>query len=916
MKGLKIKEIKTEWISSERRSERTGAGFCPVLDMKKPHISWVLESDRDCTGQSAYQIVVSHTDEGLQVEDWDSGRACSGQSHDIIYGGNGLQSFTEYEVRVKVWDNYGRSVERSMRFETGCMDPAGWKINFMVPVQEKVRPDENWKQELEKDPDSSRDLTPCLYLRKEFCLEKSVRKARAYLSAHGIYNLWIDGIKISDVEYAPGFTAYEKYLEYQAYDVTKCLAGGTHTIGIMLADGWFTGHIGVAGMNCQYGTEKAVFAEIHITYEDGTAEIISGDKGYVSGTGALCYSDLFIGEKYDAEKEPQDWGLPGFSAAGWEQVKEVPVKGEILRAAYGDPVRVKRIIPAVNVFHTPKGELVVDFGQVLAGRICVTFRDTVPGQQIVMRHSEVLDDQGNYYHNIVGNYKDQRDVYICKGGEKESYTPYFTFHGFRYVKIEGYSCDALPDDIQAQVIYSDMEDTGSFTCSDERLNQLMSNIKWSQYGNMLSIPTDCPQRERAGWTGDAQIFSETAALNMDVSAFFKRWMKNIRLEQIEDGQIPVVVPYHKSYRPENLGIDGKDSAAGWGDVILMLPWNMYMAYGDITWLTENYDAMVKWVEYVRQEAENGLQERYIGADEEILRRQKYLWNTGFNFGDWLVPSLSTPEQDGSANTLACMERTKDEIATCYYANSAKLLSRIAAVLGRKEDEKKYQSLFENIRSAYIVEYVKEDGRLISDMQGTYVIALAFDMLPEKLRPMAARHLKRLIDENQGCLDTGFLSVNYLLDTLCDTGMLQEAYQILYQEKAPSWLYAVKRGATTVWEAWNAIGEDGIPVACSFNHYAFGCVGSFLYRRIGGLQILEPGYRSFRVCPDFSCGLAQAEVIYKSVYGEIVISWQQTEEGYEVQVKVPVNTKAEIKLPEKKEFVGSGTYFYKVKGERK
>lgn len=913
MGHLKIKELKIEWISSNRRQERTGAVYCPVLDIKNPGISWILESEERNTLQTAYQICVSHREDACETEDWDSGWISSDQSHDIIYAGRELVSFTEYRLNVRVRDNHGGSAEKNMGFETGCMDPADWDMKLMVPEQDEPLEDTGFVQQLEEEPDSSKELTPCLYLRKRIEVKKAVKKARAYMTAQGIYHFLIDGEKILDVEYAPGFTAYDKYLEYQAYDVTACLTKGNHALGIILADGWYLGHIGVAGMNCQYGKRKAVCMELHVVYEDGTKEILHGDEEFVSSAGGLEYSDLFVGEGFDALKEPEGWAETEYPAEGWIPVKTEAFHTEILRAAYGDPVRAVRTLPAAQLLHTPKNELVVDFGQVLAGRAVFTFRNTKRGQKIVLRHTEVLDSEGNYYHNIVGNFKDQRDVYVCKGGEVEEYAPRFTFHGFRYVRIEGYDSDSLLQDARAQAMYSDMEDTGSFSCSDERLNQLMHNIVWSQYGNMLSVPTDCPQRERAGWTGDAQIFCETAALNMDVSAFFKRWMQNMRLEQTPDGQIPVVIPYHRSYRPENLGIDGKDSAAGWGDAVTVLPWNMYLAYGDVRWLSQNYDAMTRWLRYVKKEAEEGLQERYQDADEKTLARQKFLWNTGFNFGDWLVPSLSNPDAEGNVNTMACMERTKDEIATCYFAYSAKLLSKIAGILGKEQDAETYHQLFLNIRKAYQEEYVKEDGRLISDMQGTYIIALAFDMLPDEVRGSAAVRLKELIDENNGCLDTGFLSVNYILDTLCAEGMPETAYQILYQEKTPSWLYEVKKGATTVWEAWNAIGEDNMPVACSMNHYAFGCVGSFLYRRIGGLQIIEPGYRRFRVRPDFSCGLAGARVSYKSVYGKISVVWKQTADGYEVDMTVPVNTEAEIDLPGIQEVVGSGKYQYKVKG---
>lgn len=909
---MRIAELKAEWISSERAPEWLAHEYIPILDTERPVFSWRMDNTERNTVQKSFRINVFHSDGEKARDDWDSGLLYT-EDQSIEYAGKALLSFTEYTVLLQVWDNHGFTAQKTMCFETGRMNDTIWRGVFLIPEQKEAVPDEKWAQDLEKDPDNSRNLTPAVYLRKELTVGRKVKRARLYATAHGVYQAVLDGRRVGDIELAPGFTSYDSFLEYQAYDLTDRLTAGSHVLGIVLADGWYLGHIGVTGMNCQYGTKKAFFCEIHIEYEDGSAEVVTGQEGFFSRTGAIVYSDIFVGERYDARLEESDWMTPGDLPEGWSAAADCLPAETGMRASYGEPVRCKQVLKPKQIIRSQKNELLIDFGQVLAGKAKIVFRNTRPGQEIVLRHTEVLDAEGCYYHNIMGQFKDQRDAYVCRGAEEEEYTPYFTFHGFRYIKIEGYEADTLQEDAKALVMYSDMEDTGSFSCSDERLDQLFHNILWSQYGNMLSIPTDCPQRERAGWTGDAQIFCETAALNMDISAFMKRWLYNIRLDQKTDGQIPVVVPYHKSYHPETIGIDGKDSAAGWGDVITFLPWRMYQATGDRRWLTDNYDAMKKWVEYVRKEAEDGIPEKYIDAPEEVRERQHYLWNTGFNFGDWLVPSLSSPDAEGQTDAFGCAARTKDEISTAYFAKTTDLLEQIAGILGKEDDRKQYKELAEKIRRAFAEEYVTDDGKLISDMQGNYVIALAFDMIRGEARRTAAERLFELIHANGDCLDTGFLSVDLLLDVLCKEGRSDLAYTILFQEKAPSWLYEVKMGATTIWEAWKAILPDGTPSGCSFNHYAFGCVGRFLYQRIGGLKISEPGYREFVVEPDFSCRLDHAEVSHRSPYGRIAVRWEKQDGRYRVSAEIPAGTHARIILPGMEERVGSGNYCYTLGG---
>ena len=914
MEILGISDIKIDWISKidqERASNKPG--LKNVIDNPKPMISWKLMSSNQGVMQKSYTIHIYSIEAGHKPGSllWKTPIIESEESQYIAYQGNSLSSFTQYKLELSVTDNYGNECKDGMEFETGCLNGSEWKADFIEPEQPVVEEISVWKaqgQHMQQKISSVEGLTPCLYVRKKLAINKKVIKGRAYISAHGLYKLMLDSNEILDGELNPGFTSYSKYLEYQTYDVTDCLAEGDHALGLILADGWYCGHIGVTGNNCQYGNIKAAFVELHLTYDDGSKEVIVGDETFISSSGPLIYSDLFIGEKYDARAEV-NWLESRYDDSSWQPVKKIVTDLSLLHSQYGNPVRIMKTLDARNITISPNKELLIDFGQVIAGRIRITLRNTTKGQEITLNHTEILDQEGNYFNAILGAFKDQEDKYICAGAEEEIYVPYFTFHGFRYVIIQGYQCDSLLDDIKAEVLCSDMNITGTFHCSNEKINQLYHNVCWSQYGNMVSIPTDCPQRERAGWTGDAEIFCETAALNMDVSAFYKRWMRNVRADQIKDGQIPMVVPYHKSYKPESIGVEGNESGAGWGDVITILPWKMFQAYGDISWLEENYDAMKAWLSYVKEQAENGLPKKYENAPKNVQERQKYLWNTGFNFGDWLAPSLSNNLEGLRMEEFPSVVRTKDEISTCYYANTVEILEKTARILGRAEEANHFKNLHRKIQEAFAEEYVDSNGRLESDVQGTYVIALAFHMIPESLRPKSGTRLKELIHKNEGCLDTGFLSIGLLMEELLANECFQEAYEIFYQEKCPSWLYEVNRGATTIWEDWMAIEPDGTIRKGSFNHYAFGCVGSFLYQRIAGLRIQEPGYKKIIINPDFSCRMEHVEATYNSIYGEIGIKWLLKDGSYFVDIVIPVNTQAQIILPGLDEIKMSGEYHF-------
>ncbi|TXK84596.1 Bacterial alpha-L-rhamnosidase [Paenibacillus sp. N3.4] len=573
------------------------------IDIVSPRFSWVLHASRRNVWQTGYQISIFNATGTL----WDTGKVESDSSVNYEYDGPILLSRHRYYWMVRVWDERGdvSSWSEAAYWEMGLLSPADWEAKWIEPEQRSVieeQPMNFYDRAKGLVPTIYENLHPCQMLRKRFSTGEGIRRARIYATAHGIYELELNGKRVGDQELAPEMTAYDRYLQYQTYDVTELLTTGVNVIGAILADGWYAGRVGLMGDNCQYGDRQALLMQMEIEYEDGSRQTVITDKQFVSSTGPLVYSDLFIGERYDARLEKQDWSLPAYDDSCWIAVHEVQHDRSSLIAAYGEPVRVIMNVKPIRLLITPKGETIVDFGQVIAGRVRMRVRGTA-GTIITLEHSEVLDEQGNFLNNIIGRFKDQKDIYVLKGADDEVYEPRFTFHGFRYVKVAGYPGKIDVNDFIGIVLSSDLGLTGDFVCSDERINRLQTNIQWSQRGNMLSIPTDCPQRERAGWTGDIQVFAPTACFNMDVNAFLTRWLRNAAVEQREDGQVPIVVPYLKGYALL-ADLMSTDSSAGWGDACIIVPWVLYNNYGDVRVLKENYEMMVKWVDYIEKSASN------------------------------------------------------------------------------------------------------------------------------------------------------------------------------------------------------------------------------------------------------------------------------------------------------------------------
>ncbi|MDD3338527.1 MAG: family 78 glycoside hydrolase catalytic domain [Lachnospiraceae bacterium] len=876
----------------------------PSALVSNPIFSWRLKSDRENEKQTGYEIHVKTMD-GKTI--WTSGKVISEKVHGIPYEGPQLESAKDYLWIVTSSSEAGEcAVSKPQFFSTGILEQDLWKAKWIEPdLKRKVCEDETeaWKLFAGMMPyleNPEEKLNPCTYFRKVIEVDKKIKNVKAFATAHGIYELYINGTAYGN-PLAPGYTVYKEYQEYQGYDVTDSFKEGKNVLGAVVADGWYLGKVGLMGVGNQYGENPAFFMQLVINYEDGTMEMVGTDADFVAGAGAYLYADLFVGEGYDARKENDCWTNCEYQNRNWKPVVIKDYGYHPLRGSADETAAFVRIEKAKEILRSPKGELIVNAGENISGVLGVKGNASA-GTVIKLEYCEVLDKEGNYLQNILGQNKNQTDVYITGKDGAFYYRPKFTFHGFQYVRISGIE-DLKLEDIQIYVLASDMERTGEFICSNAKLNQLQENIFRSQQGNMLYVPTDCPQREKAGWTGDMQAYAPTAAYLMDVEAFLGKWLENMRLEQQEDGQVPHVIPDI----PSNRYIDHSKEicSSGWADACVIVPYRLFMAYGNKEILKENYAMMLKWMKYVEEKAASEIPQGLHDLTEEQKEYQKYLWNTGFHYGDWLIPSLS---RTGVADPMKGAEMTKELVAPAMYAYTSGLMVEICETLGEKAEAERFRGINQKIKEAYTHEYLMADGHLKLDYQGIYVLALQMDLVPDDKKEFLLNHLIELIKENDGCLDTGFLSMPFLLDVLYENGRQEEAYKLLYQEKCPSWLYEINKGANTIWESWTNISEDDVRSSSSYNHFAFGSVGDFIYRRMLGLQCVEPGYRRVKIKPDINCGLNWAKGTFESVYGLISVAWSLVDQKKMIlDVEIPPNTTAEIVLGDHVVNKGSGKY---------
>ena len=822
------------------------------VDVLQPRFSWKINGTGRNIMQTAYSIHVA-TDKNFTQKNtvWQSGKIISSESVLQLYLGKALLSNQRYYWQVKIWDakNIESAWSNTAFLQTGLLQAEDWKASWIEPEQDTVR------------------YIPALLVRKNFELKKNIAYATVFVTSHGFYQLYFNGAKVGDDVFTPGWTAYQKRLQYQVYDVSNLLQQGNNAVGAILGDGWYRSALAWENNWGLGGKQLGLLMQLQITYTDGTAQIIVTDNTWKSTQdGPITLNGIYDGEDYDARKEIKGWSSNNFDDSKWKNVNAANYSKKDLIATQTVPVKIIQEIKPVKIFTTPKGEQVVDFGQNMVGWVKLKVKGNA-GTTVSIRHAEVLDKYGNFY---VDNLRAARATakYILKGGEQETYEPRFTFFGFRYIAVSGYPGQLKPEDITGVVVHSDMKPTGSFECSNPLINQLQHNIQWGQKGNFVDVPTDCPQRdERLGWTGDAQAFCRTAAFNMDVASFFTKWLKDLAADQYPDGKVPFVIP--------NVLKGSNATSAGWGDVATIAPWTMYKVYGDKQILETQYASMKAYVEYIRKTA-----------------GESYLWKGGSVFGDWLFyKSMRQTENDGYTSP--------DMIATMFYAYSSKLLAQTAAVLGKAEDEKIYNDVFENVKNAFNKNYVTAEGRIASESQTAYVLALNFNLLPITMRPIATQYLVDDIKGRGNHLSTGFLGTPYLCHVLTENGRSDVAYDLLLQEKFPSWLYPVKMGATTIWERWDGQKTDSTfqDVGMnSFNHYAYGAIGDWMYRVVAGIEIGTPGYKQILIQPQPDKRLSFAKAVFESSYGTIVSSWKIADGKMIVQVIIPANTTATIKLP--------------------
>jgi alpha-L-rhamnosidase len=828
------------------------------IDNVQPRFSWKIYGTGNNINQTAYSIRVasdSKFSSGKIV--WQSGKVESSESVLQPFKGSDLKPEQRYFWQVKIWDNKGRASKWSETsfLETGLVSPSQWKAQWIEMAGDTVR------------------YSPSPHFRKEFSIDKKILSARVYVTSHGFYELHLNGKKVGDQVLTPGWTSYGKRLQYQVYDITSHLSQGQNAIGAVLGDGWYRGTLAWGDNWAIYGKRLGLLLQLRIRYTDGSEALIVSDNTWkASNDGAIRMNDIYNGETYDATKKLTGWDLPGYNEKAWQGVKTAAFDNNMIIASEGSPIRKIQEIKPVKIFRTPKGKLIVDMGQNMVGwlRLKVSGNE---GSIVTLRHAEVMDKFGEFYTTNLRLAKCQL-TYTLAGNGEETYEPRFTFMGFRYVEVNGFPGELTLDNLTGIVVHSDMEVTGSYESSNPMLNQLQHNILWGQKGNFVDVPTDCPQRdERLGWTGDAQAFCRTAAFNMDVSSFFTKWLKDVSADQKKGGEVPFVIPDVLNRQDAS----SSPASAGWGDVAVITPWTMYLVYGDRKILENQYPGMKAWVEYIRRSAGDTL-----------------IWKRGSVFGDWLFyhpPVNNHPEPDGYTD--------HDFIATAFYAYSTSILALAAKELGKTDDEKFYSELFNKIKEVFIYEYVTKAGRVGTNSQTSYVLALMFNLLPENLNEKAAGFLVDDIRSRGNHLSTGFLGTPYLCHVLSAYGYTDVAYDLLLQESYPSWLYPVKMGATTIWERWDGQKTDSTfqdPGMNSFNHYAYGAIGDWMYRVSAGIETRDPGYKHLILQPHPTKKLTFSKATFESSYGTVISGWERKGTEITVEVKIPANCSASIILP--------------------
>lgn len=866
------------------------------IDNTSPRLSWVVKSALRGQRQSAYRILVSSSPVKLaqDVGDlWDTTQVQSGRTNQIVYEGRPLESRTVCYWKVRVWDAQGRPSQWSdaSHWTMGLLEEADWKARWI-----SYRDDDSMTASQQ-----NMVLQPARYYRKTFHAPQAIRRATVYATSLGVYELSLNGQEVSDRLFAPGWSDYKKRVYYNTFDVTDHVRQGDNAIGAIVADGWYSGYVGYGKLvgygpdRCGryfYGKTPALLVQLEIEYQDGTTERVNTDTDWKVSTGPLLEADMLMGETYDARLEMPGWSKPDFADSQWDDV--VPAEANPgIKATFHDragqrevnlgferpgrmqayssvAIRKTETLKAVGITEPEPGTYIFDMGQNFSG-VARLHTNGPAGTQIRLRFGEMLHQDGRL---MTENLRKARatDTYILRGDPQgESYQPRFTYHGFQYVEVTGLTHKPDLDTITGIVVHSDTPLRSSLRCSDPMINQLFSNIVWTQRANFFEIPTDCPQRdERLGWTGDAQIYVQAAAYNADVAAFFTKWLDDLEEAQWPSGAFPDYAPYPMTHGKTEHGY-----ATGWADAGIICPHAIYKMYGDTRVIARHYDAMRRFLDFRQKRSPD-----FLGVD------------TCNGWGDWLSIGSQTPIEF---------------IDTVYFAISAKKMSEMARAIGKEEDAARYDQVYKSIQQAFAGRYLNADGTLTVDNQTACVLALSTGLVPEASLPVVRKRLLQLLEENQYRMTTGFLGTKALLFVLSDAGYTDTAARLLQSREFPSWGYSVVNGATTVWERWNSYTkEDGFGDASmnSFSHYAFGAVCQWMFEKLAGIDMLRPGFEQIMIkphipSPDSNPGhepIDWVDARYDSIQGPIEVSWKRVEGGLDLTVMVPANTEAVVYIP--------------------
>ena len=830
-----------------------------VTDEARPRFAFSLESDRENVKVASAEITLG-------------GWKKAGASEAVtVYDGPALKPFTSYTAVLAVEDDAGERAEKSVSFETGRMGTA-WSAKWISDAAYSF---------------TEKGVSPVpMVFRRAISTAKKIKRALVNSTALGIYELYINGKRVGDRYFAPGFTSYKTSLMYQTYDVTDMLTG-SDTLDAIVCGGWAVGSFVFTRANRLMGDRQAFLMELRLEYEDGTSEIIGTDETWrVTEDGPVRMADIYDGETFDATI---DLDKAAWRSAAPEALKIHPA----IIADYGAPVKSHEEFRPISAKRVGSASI-YDFGQNLAGVVKLRIKGK-KGETVVVKHAEILNKDGSLNLSFLRSAK-AAATYTCVDGEQE-YSPRFSYMGFRYASVEGIDPERV--EISAVALYSDMPQIGSFECSDKLLTRLQKNIEWGSKSNLVDIPTDCPQRdERMGWTGDICVFGPTAAFNFDTSRFLDKWLRDVKAEQFPGGGVPNTVPRQGYGFPTTM----PDMAVDWwDDAIIMVPWAEYEARGDKSVLENLYPGMKKYIKA-----------QLFWAGLASFGKNRYIWNTPgiFHFGDWVAPDVPKMEQ---------WQARAKWTGTASIKSCASKVAEIAHILGKSEDEKYYSDLAAKVSDAYCSVLTDGNGKLLEEFQTAYVLPLWLDMFPNaETKKKAVKNLVKLVEKNDYCIGTGFPGTPYILFALADNGEEETAFRMLMNTKGPSWLYEVRVGATTIWERWDGLDEDGFcPIGddgtggmISYNHYASGAVGAFLYRRVAGLEPIEAGYRKFRVKPLVGGGLTSAKASVETPYGTAASEWKAENGKFTLTVTVPVDTACEVVLPNgEAKTVGSGKFTF-------